>query len=295
MSTEPSASKPLYLWSKISSTRWEEEWEERLRFLPTGAVVFLSHPASRALRIRAYTDARTAKRLARYFGGSTKKLAPSEWNRELDRELRPLSVRGRLTIFSEKSAWERFRQEHPERRALFIPASMAFGTGSHPTTAGCLRLLADATRTWTAGRWRQADLGCGSGILGLAGLRLGAETVEFLDYDPVCARETRRNARLNRLKIPPVQVAEVGAWHPETPFDLITANLFSDTLIAAAPSLSQGLRPGGTLIFSGVLRAQLPEVLTALRQHHLLLRRHNDRGKWVFGLAEKSKNRTQRH
>jgi ribosomal protein L11 methyltransferase len=279
---------PLWMWSKVSSTRWEDSWEERLRFLPPGAVVFLSHPGSRALRIRAYTDARTAGRLCAYFGGTKKKLAEAEWNRELARELRPLSVRGRLMIFSEEPAWKRWCGEHPDRDALLIPASMAFGTGSHPTTAGCLRLLADCTKDWLEGSWKQADLGCGSGILGLAGLRLGAGAVEFLDYDDVCARETKRNARLNRIKIAPVAVAEVGSWSPAGAVDVITANLFSDTLVAAAQNLAEGLRPGGWLIFSGVLRPQLPEVVRALRRHGVRVKEHNARGKWVYALAKKS-------
>jgi ribosomal protein L11 methyltransferase len=87
------------------------------------------------------------------------------------------------------------------------------------------------------------------------------------------------------------EVAELDVlhWKPARKFDLLTANLFSDTLILAAPRLARALRVGGALIFSGVLREQFAEVEEAFRRVGLLLEEHNPRGKWVFGLARKVK------
>jgi ribosomal protein L11 methyltransferase len=276
-----------WLWSKISSVAWEDAWEERLRFLPPGACALLSKPGSRALRIRAYVDAGTGKKLQSYFGGSLRKLSNKDWSKELERERRPLRVRDRLVVFSEEEPWEKHRASCAPRPHLFIPPSMAFGTGSHPTTAGCLRLLADVTRSLSPGTWHQADLGTGSGILALAGKVFGAGCVEAIDYDPVCLRELRRNARLNRIKIDNMSVCDVHQWKSVGPCQIITANLFSDTLISAANILARALAPDGVIIFSGVLREQLNPVLEAFTIHGLQQSCMNQRGKWVFGMLKK--------
>lgn len=278
---------PLWLWTKTSSVRWEDSWEERLRFLPPGACVMLSSPGSRALRIRAYTDASTAKKLAGYFGGSIRKLPAREWNKELARELTPVNARGRLVVFSEKTALAAHKAKGNRPPGMLIPASMAFGTGSHPTTAGCLRFLADVAGELTAGEWSSADLGTGSGILAIAAKRLGAGKVFAYDYDPVCVRTAKTNARLNREKLEEIQELDVHDWKPKQSFEVVTANLFSNTLISAAPVIAGAVKPGGVLIFSGVLRDQLEAVREALEKSGLRLDRHNPRGRWVFGLCRK--------
>lgn len=280
-------SNPCWLWSKISSVAWEDAWEERLRFLPPGACALLSRPGSRSLRIRAYVDARTAKKLHSYFGGSLRKLSDKDWNKELERERRPLRVRDRLVVFSEEAPWKKHRACATPRLHLLIPPSMAFGTGSHPTTAGCLRLLADVTRSLPKGTWHQADLGTGSGILALAGKLFGSGSVEAIDYDPVCLRELRRNARLNRIKIDNLSVCDVHRWKSVAPCEIITANLFSDTLISSADVLAGALAANGAIIFSGVLREQLNPVLEAFSTHGLQQLNISRRGKWVFGMLKR--------
>ena len=279
--------KPLWLWSRISSVKWEDAWEERLRFLPPGSCALLSSPGSRALRIKAYTNATTAKKLTRYFGGSAKKLDVAEWNKELHRETTPLRVRGRLIIFSEKDPWNVHRKAGDTPPSLLIPASMAFGTGSHPTTAGCLRLLADEAQLLNGKNWHLADLGTGSGILALAAKKLGAEIAHAFDYDAVCVKIARLNAKTNRLLLEEIKELDVHDWKPEMRYDIVSANLFSNTLISAAGILADAIKPGGMLIFSGVLREQLPEVSAALTKAGFASPLNNPRGKWVFGKAEK--------
>jgi len=281
------AQDSLWLWSRLSSRKWEDAWEERLRFLPPGCCALISNPPSRALRIRAYTDGKTGRKLQRYFGGQLKKLAKSEWNGELQRELRPLRVRGKLIIYSDKERWKEHQKFRKAPPALWIPASMAFGTGSHPTTAGCLRLLADEAARLSPHPWRLADLGTGSGILAIAGKALGANKVVALDYDPVCVRETKSNARANRMELDEICEGDVNQWKPCGHFDVLSANLFSTTLITAAGRLASALKKGGALIFSGVLREQLLEVCSALKENQIEVLWTNPRGKWVFGLARK--------
>lgn len=278
-----------WLWSKVSSVAWEDAWEERLRFLPPGTCAMLTRPGSRALRIRAYVDGRTGKKLLGYFGGSLRRLSAVEMNRELARECKPLRVRNCLVVFSEEAPWKNHRRVRAARPALLIPPSMAFGTGSHPTTAGCLRMLSDVTKQLAPGKWHQADLGTGSGILALAGKILGSGSVEAIDYDPVCLREVRRNCRINQVELESLFELDVHRWRPMQPCDVITANLFSDTLISARDVLAGALAPGGSLIFSGVLRDQSDGVFRAFEECGLNWCDSNRRGKWVFGRFAKPK------
>ena len=285
MQSGQSKDQPLWLWSRMSSVRWEDAWEERLRFLPPGCCAFLSVPGSRALRIRAYTDAATGRRLVRYFGGSLRRLAKREWSREIDRERAPLRIRGKLVVFPEEPQWKSHLAAGDRPPGIHIPASMAFGTGSHATTAGCLRLLADQARLREGSVWRLADLGTGSGILAIAAAKLGAAAVEALDYDPVCIRTAKANARANRVRLARCENTNVTAWQPAHRFEVITANLFSDILVAAAGTIAKALSPGGALIFSGVLREQFGEVRAAFHRSGLRVESFNPRGKWVAGLC----------
>lgn len=278
--------KTLWMWSKISSVKWEDAWEERLAFLPPGHLSMVTSPGSRALRMRAYGDRATVTRLHKYFGGSVRELPEEEYNRELGREIAPLKVRDRLVVASSKADWKRLRALHPRRAVIHIPASMAFGTGSHPTTAGCLRLLCDESAQAGSG-WSMADLGCGSGILAIAGKKLGASPVIALDYDPVCIKHTRANARTNKVVPDRIERADVLHWEAGRAFRIITANLFSDTLILASERIAQAIEPGGALIFSGVLREQFSGVRAAIESAGLRMEGFNNRGKWVCGLARK--------
>lgn len=279
---------PTWFWSKTSTASQEETWEERLAFLPPGAVVFLYSPGSQAMRIKVYTDASTAEHLRTQFGGTLKQLLEAEWTEELQEHIKPLSIRGQLLVFSQQADWKKKKSSLSKKLTLWIPAAMAFGTGNHPTTAGCLRRLYDESVTLAGQEWRQADIGTGSGILALAGHLFGATYVEAFDYDPVCVRVTKRNAQANHIHLDRISTADVHQWQAERPCHIITANLFSDTLISAAHILSTSLLSNGCLIFSGVLREQLPEVALALEKQHLYLQGHNARGKWICGIARKN-------
>jgi ribosomal protein L11 methyltransferase len=163
---------------------------------------------------------------------------------------------------------------------------MAFGTGEHATTASCLRMLCDELPRLPE-NFSAADLGCGSGILGLAAKALGAGPVEALDNDPAAIRTTKENARLNRLRGLTIRRASVLDWTPALRPDIILANLYSELLMAAAPRIAKALAPGSPLIFSGVLNRQADEVTAALVKNHLTIERIVRRGKWCAGLARR--------
>ena len=145
-SSTPGSSGPLasiHRWTRLSSARWEDVWMERLRFLGHEKIAFTTWPDSRALKIEAYCDERTARQLVKRFGGRATKLAEPIWTGDPARPRGPLSIRGKLKIFSDKPSWREWRKAGRKPDAILIPAGMAFGTGEHATTATCLRRLSD--------------------------------------------------------------------------------------------------------------------------------------------------------
>jgi ribosomal protein L11 methyltransferase len=139
---------------------------------------------------------------------------------------------------------------------------MAFGTGLHPTTRLCLAgVEALADRDVLAGA-RVLDVGCGSGILAIAALKLGAATALGLDTDPIAVEATLANARRNRLvRRLPARGGTVPSGEP--PFDVVLANLIAGLLVPLAPALRDELRPGGSILASGILIDREGEVREA--------------------------------
>lgn len=139
---------------------------------------------------------------------------------------------------------------------VIVYPSTGFGTGHHQTTRLCLRLLQQVE---LAGR-RVVDLGTGSGVLALAAWRLGASDIEALDYDEDAVVNARENLRLNGAESAITLRQADLTVEPVAPGDVVTANLTGAMLIAQAPSLTALVRPGGTLIVSGFLAAEVDAI-----------------------------------
>ena len=170
-----------------------------------------------------------------------------------------------------------------EARLLVIPASLAFGTGEHATTATSLRLLEQLTRDWKPG-WSLVDLGTGSGIVALAAKCFGAGQVTGIDNDPVAISVAKSNAGLNKIRGVRFQLGDVHKFKPAPQTDVIAANLYCDLLI----DILSKLRCGGSLILSGILRSQEAELAQVLQQNHYDIIRAKRRGKWVAILARRT-------
>lgn len=155
-------------------------------------------------------------------------------------------------------AWE--QSHHYPNIVLRINPGLGFGTGTHPTTALCLTWLAQQD---LAGK-TVIDYGCGSGILGLAALVLGAKQVWAVDYDPQALIATQNNAELNHFAKEALQVV-LPEQLPDIQADVVLANILANPLCELAERLMQCLKPGGQLVLSGFLVEELERVSSAYR------------------------------
>ncbi|MEL6871125.1 MAG: 50S ribosomal protein L11 methyltransferase [Pseudomonadota bacterium] len=181
-------------------------------------------------------------------------LADRAWEREWLSAFKPMQFGPRL--------WVAPQHAHIDAQhaiVLKLDPGLAFGTGTHATTALCLGAL-DGLPLDDA---RVLDFGCGSGILGIAALLLGAAHVHAVDIDPQAITATAENAATNDVAHA-LLAADVASLTSDTlPFDVLLANILAQPLIDLAPRLASHLRPGGTLILSGILEAQAAEVAAA--------------------------------
>ncbi|MGI8430757.1 MAG: 50S ribosomal protein L11 methyltransferase, partial [Chthoniobacterales bacterium] len=250
--------KRMYLWKFHATPTWRAAHEADLEAVYAGnlAVIDLQGKARALVQVICCTKAQ-ADELVRRFGGTLEKLTRDWQTKFLAAEKRaPLRIGKRLVVVMEAHAQASMEQ-------LVIPAAGAFGTGDHATTAMCLRLLEETSRRFPAG-WSLLDAGTGTGILALAGRRFGAQEVLGIDNDPRAVAHARTNARLNQIRGTKFVSGDFLRWNPEQGYDVITANLFSELRISALPLFRCTLSRDGTLILSGILRAQAPEVIRAL-------------------------------
>ncbi|MBX3593224.1 50S ribosomal protein L11 methyltransferase [Sphingomonas sp.] len=170
-----------------------------------------------------------------------------------------------------------------------IEASRAFGTGTHETTAGCLRTLDAMRRNGTVVR-NLVDIGTGTGLLAFAALHLWPRAYATAsDIDPVAVEVTAENAAINGVPLG-VGMGELalaaapGLEHPlligRAPYDLIIANVLAGPLIELAPAIAAALVEGGTLVLAGLLDTQVDRVAGAYRRHGLRLAGRTPMGNW---------------
>jgi len=148
----------------------------------------------------------------------------------------------------------------PDATNIMLDPGLAFGTGTHPTTALCMQWLA----RHRADRQVVLDYGCGSGILAVAALKLGAKQAVGVDIDPRALTASKENAQKNGVEDRLVTCLH-GELDPDFRADLLFANILANTLIELKPLLLSHLAPGGTLILSGILRDQADQVAEAFK------------------------------
>ncbi len=170
----------------------------------------------------------------------------------------------------------------PGRITLVLDAGVAFGSGEHSSTRGCLRALECLAHRRPR---RILDLGTGSGILAMAAARLLHRPVLAVDIEPRSVRAAGQNASLNRLGRRVAARLGRGWASPAVrraaPYNLVFANILARPLCAMARDLSRNLAPGGRAVLAGLLDEQAPLVLAAHRRQGMLLERRLAEGRWV--------------
>jgi ribosomal protein L11 methyltransferase len=278
----------MFIWSKLSSAKWEDAWEERFHAAANTGLVITKLPNAKIIRVEVYCHRReNAEQIMKLFGGRIRELKQKNWQALAAKSLKPISIRGKLLIVHTEEAFESIKKKHPDKAILLIPGEMAFGTGDHTTTASCLRILHDFSTTLEAGRkWDMLDLGCGTGILALAAKALGASTVEGCDFDAAAVRISKKNAISNKLAGIRFFAQDVLKWQPKRQYDLVMANIFHDVLTVSFEKIAQATRPGGMVVVSGILAEQAENVANAATKAGLRVTSQLKRGKWVTITAQ---------
>ncbi|MCL2373410.1 MAG: 50S ribosomal protein L11 methyltransferase [Defluviitaleaceae bacterium] len=181
------------------------------------------------------------------------------WATEWKKHFKPIKM-GKVTVVPE---WESYSPA-PGEVALRIDPGAAFGTGQHQTTNLCIH----AVQEWLKPGDRMADIGCGSGILSVLGLLLGAEDVFACDIDPAGAiAATKHNAQINSLDSSRLTIAagdilsERSLREKIGQVDIVVANIVADVIVQLLPLVNEILKPGGIFIASGIISERLDEVL----------------------------------
>lgn len=241
---------------------------EELDPAPMGVGVFEMEDGSNLWEVGAYftdvPDDIALTLLAAAFGAAefaVSELPEIDWVAHVKRELKPVEA-GRFFVYGSHDA-----DKLPEgRMGLLIEAAMAFGTGHHGTTLGCLRALDRLADRGFHAR-NTIDVGCGTAVLAMAAARLWPEPVLASDIDMVAVDVAVANALANGLQDRLLCLEAVGFEYPEiharAPFDLVFANILKGPLIQIAPDMARHTAPGSIAILSGLLNTQAAEVLSA--------------------------------
>jgi len=201
-------------------------------------------------------------------------IADTDWVRHTQGQFQPIRLSQRLWIVP---TWH----EAPDAAAVnvVLDPGVAFGTGSHPTTRLCLAWLADHV----AGDQQVLDYGCGSGILAIAAMKLGAAKAVGVDIDPQAVLAAARNAELNGVA---ADFVSPDALAPGE-FDIVVANILAHPLRALAPLLAARVRRGGWLVLSGVLERQAEDVAASYAETLPLSIHEVDEG-WALLVGHRS-------
>lgn len=280
----------MFVWSKLSASKWADAWEERFSGSTQLSLVITEVPGHKTVRVEVFCPRKVdATRIQKEWGGSVREVKMQNWAAMAPEPPEPIKVRDRLVICSARSAREvaAAAKEFPGREIIAVPADLAFGTGHHATTSTVLRLLADVARQYEqeGRKWTLCDLGSGTGILGMAAIKLGASKVWGCDFDPQAVRVSKENLVRNQVERCTFVKADVLKWQPRQKWDVVAANIFHDILTDAFPQIAQALKQDGVVFVSGILKTQSAECLEAGRRAGLRFDKVITKGKWVTAVG----------
>ena len=202
-----------------------------------------------------------------------------DWVAHVKRELSPVEA-GRFFVYGSHDS----NKLPSDRIGLLIEASMAFGTGHHGTTLGCLKAL---DRLANKGIVAQniIDVGCGTAVLAMAAAKIWPNPTMASDIDEVACDVARANIEANHMEGSVHVVEAAGFDHPDIqaahPFDLVFANILKGPLISLAPDMTRMVAPGGRAILSGILNPQADEVVGVYRSNGFSVDLREENGDWT--------------
>lgn len=259
---------------------------ERLNPEPTGIGVFEVEDGSGLWEVGGYfterPDGTALALLAAVMGANEfaiSELPETDWVAHVRRELSPVEA-GRFFVYGSHDADKVPAICEP----LLIEAAMAFGTGHHGTTLGCLRALDRLAKGGFQGD-NVADIGCGTAVLGMAAARIWPNPVMVSDIDQVAVDVANANVAANDLvgRIHAVEAA--GFDHPDllakAPFDLVFANILKGPLVALAPDMATNLDENGYAVLSGILNEQADDVISVYAQNGINLINREEIVEWT--------------
>lgn len=252
---------------------------------PTGVGVFEIEDGSGLWEVGAYfiegPDETALALLAAVFGAksfSVSELPETDWVAKVKRELSPVTA-GRFFLYGSHDADKVPADSVP----LLIEAAMAFGTGHHGTTQGCL-LAFDDLLAAGAPMGPVLDVGCGTAVLAMAAARVLDAPVVASDIDPVAVDVAEANMAANGMAGRVRCLEAMGLEHPEIvatgPYMLVFANILKGPLVDLAPSIVAAMGQGGHVILSGLLNEQAQDVTNAYVAEGLSLIAHREVGEW---------------
>ncbi len=264
---------------------------ERLEAAPSGVGVFELEDGSGLWEVGGYftepPDGAGLALLEAAFGAkpfAVSELPETDWVAKVRRELAPVRA-GRFFVYGSHDA-----DKVPEDTIpLLIEAAMAFGTGHHGTTLGCLLALEELAEAGFKAS-NTVDIGCGTAVLAMAAARLWPELVLASDIDQVAVDVAEANVLANGLEGRVQCIEAAGFDHAElgakTPFDLIFANILKGPLIALAPDMAANLESGGKAILSGILNEQADDVIAHYARSGINLVQRREIGEWTTLILE---------
>lgn len=195
-----------------------------------------------------------------------------DWLEIWKKHFRPLHIGGRIVVCPE---WIEYEKQ-PEEEVVKLDSNMAFGTGEHETTSMCLKLLQEYLTPSSV----CIDVGCGSGILGISAIKLGAEFAYLTDIDDIAVKSAAHNSEMNGVADKVKVVRSDLLSDAEIRADIMLANITAEILCRLAPSIPKNLKEGGVLILSGIIESRLSMVLEAFGAQGLKFDKQLKDGEW---------------
>lgn len=209
---------------------------------------------------------------------STENISEDDWANNWKQYFKPTEIGERLLILPE---WE--RRPDTDRSILKLDPGAAFGTGTHATTKLCLQVLDKVM----AGGETVLDIGCGSGILSIASLLLGAKSAVGVDIDSLAVKTARQNAEMNGYTEPQFTAVQGDlAEKISGKFDICVANIVADVIIRLCENVKDYMNDGALFITSGIIDSRADEVYAALVNAGFTVTERFDSGGWVAFTAK---------